>query len=98
MEININSNGFGNFGMGREGLDMTRIDVKRETLDASQASRLLSASSSFSSDARIADLSSSEPVADVPDAVLSRDDALGRLVGEAFNLPPPPMPDFATTP
>ena len=28
---------------------------------------------------------------DVPDAALSRDDALGRLVNAAFSLPPPPM-------
>ena len=33
--------------------------------------------------------------AEIPDSALSRDDALGRLVGAAFNLPPPPMPDFA---
>jgi len=32
--------------------------------------------------------------ATMPDDVLSRDDALGRLVSAAFNLPPPPAPPF----
>ena len=33
--------------------------------------------------------------AEISAAALSRSDALGRLIGEAFSLPPPPMPDFA---
>ncbi len=32
--------------------------------------------------------------AGIPDAALSRDDALGKLMTQAFNLPPPPMPKF----
>ena len=44
---------------------------------------------------RLAALASAEPVADVSDAALSRDDALGKLVSSAFNLPPPPMPAFS---
>ena len=39
-------------------------------------------------------LESSEPVVDVPDEALLRDDALGKLVKSVFNLPPPPMPTF----
>jgi hypothetical protein len=39
-------------------------------------------------------LNSCEPVADIPDAALSRDDELGKLVSHAFNLPPPAMPLF----
>lgn len=31
---------------------------------------------------------------DIPDAALSREDALGRFVNSAFNYPPPPMPKF----
>ncbi len=31
---------------------------------------------------------------DIPDTALSRQDALGKLVNSAFNLPPPPMPQF----
>ena len=33
--------------------------------------------------------------AGIDESSLTRDDALGRLVASAFNLPPPPMPDFA---
>ena len=32
--------------------------------------------------------------AGIPEAALSRTDPLGKLVETAFNLPPPPMPDF----
>lgn len=32
--------------------------------------------------------------ASLPPDTLSRDDELGRLVSAAFNLPPPPMPEF----
>lgn len=32
--------------------------------------------------------------ADVPDAALTRDDALGRLVASAFTCPAPPPPSF----
>ena len=32
--------------------------------------------------------------AEIPDSALTRDDSLGKLVLSAFNLPPPPMPDF----
>ena len=30
----------------------------------------------------------------IPDEALLRDDDLGNVVNVAFNLPPPPMPDF----
>ncbi len=36
----------------------------------------------------------SEPVLDIPDAALLRDDNIGHLVTSAFNLPPPSMPIF----
>ena len=31
---------------------------------------------------------------DVPEAMLTREDSLGKLVSSAFNLPAPPMPEF----
>ena len=34
----------------------------------------------------------SVPVESIPDSALRRNDPLGKLVGAAFNLPPPPMP------
>ena len=92
MEINLNSNGFGNVGMGRGMPEATGAGAARE---AAQASRLAALHvSSTSSDVQSAALASAEPVADVPDAELVRDDALGQLVKAAFNLPPPPMPAF----
>ena len=36
----------------------------------------------------------SEPVLDIPDASLLRDDNIGHLVARAFNLPPPSIPKF----
>lgn len=36
----------------------------------------------------------SEPVLDIPDASLLRDDNIGHLVARAFNLPPPSIPIF----
>jgi hypothetical protein len=95
MEININSNGFGNVGMGRDTFDATGVDSNRETTGASQASCHTSLKvSGLASHIQRSDLASAEPVAVVPDAALSRDDALGNLVKAAFNLPPPAMPDF----
>ena len=42
-----------------------------------------------------AGLPSAEPsIAEIPDAALTRDDPLGELMKTAFNLPPPPMPNF----
>ena len=32
--------------------------------------------------------------AEIPESTFVRDDALGRLVGEAFSFPPPPIPAF----
>ena len=93
MEININSNGFGNFGFGRiaAGASQNAVPATVKQKDSNlQPSNLQSTT--------LDALQGSEPVAEIPDAALSRDDALGKLVGEAFNLPPPPMPDFATTP
>ncbi len=43
---------------------------------------------------RTADVQLAEPTLDIPDAALTRDDPLGDLVKTAFNLPPPPMPNF----
>jgi len=89
MEINLNSNGFANVGLGTRiaGLDAT---AKAQDVKASKSLNV-QASGLKDLDA----LHGSEPVADVPAAALSRDDALGKLVNSAFSLPPPPMPSFA---
>ena len=96
MEINLNSNGFGNIGMGRGMSETTGIGLEHETADASQVSRAKSLHvSTLSSSIQSAGLPSAEPVGEVPEGVLSRDDELGKLMSAAFNLPPPPMPSFA---
>ncbi len=95
MEINLNSNGFGNIGMGRGMPETTGIDAGREMAEASQASSGKSLQvSTRSSNVQSVGRASAEPVGEVPDAALSRDDDLGKLVNAAFNLPPPPMPSF----
>lgn len=96
MEINMSNNGFGNIGIGREALDTTTVGAKPGAMDASKVSnpaslRVLTQASR----SRSADLVSAEPVANVPDSALSRDDALGKLVNSVFGLPPPPMPNFS---
>ena len=94
MEVNINNNA-ANWG------------VRQETLDSSQVSKLASrtvgeAQSSATGSARLftitQSLASPEDVAaaGISEAALTRDDPLGNLIGEAFCLPPPPMPHFET--
>ena len=97
MEINLNSNGFGNIGMGRETFDATTIGAGSETQGTSgvDAGRGTHDKVTFTQ-CQPSGIASSEPVADVPDAALDRDDALGKLMSAAFNLPPPPMPSFST--
>lgn len=85
MEINFGSNRVGGLGVGYGMTDAAE----------SKASSGLGATRNV--DIRSADLDAlrrSEPVADIPDDALVRDDALGQLVHAAFSLPPPPMPVF----
>ena len=93
MEINLNNNlggirmgndAFGPMGIGagREAQGTSAVDAGREARDTVTITNAPSG------------LASAEPVADIPDAALSRDDALGKLISAAFNLPPPPMPAF----
>ena len=97
MEINLGNNGIGNVGIGREALGTTGVGTGGTTVDATRSSRSMSVhvSKNSASDIMSAGLASAEPVADVPEAELSRDDALGKLVNSAFSLPAPPMPSFA---
>ena len=96
MEINLNSNGFGNIGMGRESFDATTVGAGSETKGASgiDAGHGTHDTVTFTR-TQPSGIASSEPVADVPDTALSRDDELGKLMNAAFNLPPPPMPSFS---
>ena len=88
MEINFSKNSVaGNWG------------VRQETIDASHVSSRASETTQSSSPLTITRATvSAEDIAaaEIPDAALTRDDALGKLIGSAFNLPPPPPPDFAS--
>ena len=87
MEINLN----GNFNVARDfGAIQSQQAQSAQTKAASQQSSALGVRAS-----EVDVLRQSEPVMDVPESALKRDDELGRLVNRAFNLPPPPMPDFA---
>lgn len=91
MEINF-SNGFGNnIGVGRETPETGIGNVKSETAGVAGGSR---PASNLTIGEGPAGLASAEPVADVPDAELKRDDALGKLVNSAFCFAAPPMPKF----
>jgi hypothetical protein len=90
MEINLSNNGLNNIGAGREALDAAAIGIGQEAKVGSgvkpqDAVTITNAPRG---------VSSAEPVFDVPDSALSRDDALGKLVTAAFNFQPPPMPAF----
>ena len=93
MDISLNNGA--NRGLG----------VRQETLDASLVSGLASAATQSPNQ-----LAAQSPslltithatatpediaAAEIPDAALSRDDALGKLVSGVFSRPPPPRPAF----
>ena len=87
MDINFNNIGIGNgaYGIG----DQAKVDgTKVEGQKIGGHEVRLSGAQSFDV------IRGSEPVAEVPDSALTRDDELGRLVSSAFNFPPPAMPEF----
>ena len=90
MEINLNNNGLNNIGAGREALDTATIGIGQETKIGSN----VKPQDAVTITNAPRGVSSAEPVFDVPDSALSRDDALGKLVTAAFNFQPPPMPSF----
>ena len=87
MEVNVN-----NFGIRHK---MMNAGVNGANANVPDASRTSNAKENLKVTSRTADgVSSMEPTATIPDAALSRDDDIGKLVKSAFNLPPPPMPNF----
>ena len=92
MDINLGSN----VGIGREALGSNAVEAGREAREATGVdSRHEVRDAVTFTRAQVSELASAEPVADVPDEALLRDDELGKLMKAAFNLPPPPMPSFA---
>ena len=89
MEINLTNRMNTDLGVGRDMLNATAVNAGRE---AQEASRTSCPTSGIDVTARPDGLVAAEPVMDVPDAALVRDDALGKFVNSVFNLPPPPMP------
>lgn len=87
MEINFGSNRLGGVSMD---CDMSGVEAMKSMDQEATSSKVKVKTSTLDA------LKQSEPVTDVPDAALFRDDALGKLVSAAFNLAPPPMPDFAS--
>ncbi len=91
MEINLNGKGFGNVGLGLETMNANGAERVAQPKDFGAGRETKGAVTITNAPIGI---SSAEPVIDVPDSALSRDDALGKLVSAAFNLQPPPMPAF----
>ena len=86
MEINLGNNFSANMGVTSE--TATQMSAKVENLKVKAPDITTTSRTTFDP------VKGSEPTADVPDAALSRDDDLGKLVNSAFSLQPPPMPDF----
>jgi hypothetical protein len=91
MDLTVNQNGFRNLGTGGEMPNVGGVDAKKEVAGRDGVSGSVA---NLTVTTQPSDLRSSEPIADIPAAALVRDDALGNLVSSAFNLPPPPMPEF----
>ena len=85
MEINFNKNG-GSFEVSKFG-SLEPSNIQTSNPPNIQTSNPLTITRATVSAEDIA-------AADIPDAALTRDDALGKLIGTASNLPPPPPPPF----
>lgn len=90
MEINLNNN----LGVSRDVAGTRPLDAEFATKTVAETGADQMVRDAVTITSAPAGLVSAEPVAHVPADALVRDDALGRLVGEAFSLPPPPMPPF----
>lgn len=90
ISLNINNGSLGAWKL--EGLQSNPANIQTSNPPSIQGAKL---QPSDPEPATLDPLQGSEPTADVPDAALSRDDDLGKLVNSVFNLPPPPMPAFA---
>jgi len=88
MEINLS----GNFGV-RQNMDGFQVGSQAPQVEHA----VTTDNRQSASELRLSTfdpVKGSEPTADVPESALVRDDALGKLVGAAFNFAAPPMPAF----
>ena len=90
MEINLNNRMSAELGVGRGMPDAQGVGAKNEASGSSRASRTQSEITISHAVASPEDIQA----AAIPESALKRDDALGDLIGRAFNLPPPPMPNM----
>lgn len=88
MEINLTNSNIGNLGLGQGIPDMQGVDAGLAAQDAQKPG-----TPAFTITKAAASPEDVE-AATIPESALSRDDDLGKLVSAAFNLPPPPMPNF----
>ena len=89
MEINLTNSNIGNLGLGQGIPDMQGVDAGLAAKNAQKAG----AAAPLTITEAVASPEDVE-AATIPESALSRDDDLGKLVSAAFNLPPPPMPNF----
>ena len=94
MEINFNS------GVNLSNVDTLKVEgqAANATESAAKGSKGSKVSTGASLNVRSSSvdvLKGSEPTAEVPESALTRDDDLGKLLSSAFNLAPPPMPNFS---
>lgn len=91
MDINLNNRMAAGIGNGRDIAGSQGVGAKNEAFCASHAARTTSGVTISRADASPEEIQA----AAIPESALRRDDALGDLVGRAFNLPPPSMPNMA---
>ena len=91
MDININRNNCGYTNVGGV-METIAAGEANEASGKSQTARV-SPSLTITEDA--ATLGEASIPVNLANVELVRDDPIGKLVNSAFNLPPPPMPEFA---
>ena len=84
MEITLNNSGI-SYG------NLNGVEHANKTVEASSKDSISSSQLTITRG-----IASTEDIeaAKIPESELIRDDALGKLVTQAFNLPPPAMPNF----
>lgn len=91
MKINFNS------GVNLSNVDTLKVEgqAANATESAAKGSKVSAGASLNVRSSSVDVLKGSEPTAEVPESALTRDDDLGKLLSSAFNLAPPPMPNFS---
>lgn len=91
MEINFNS------GVNWSNVDAHKVEgqAANATESAAKGAKVSTGASLNVRSSSVDVLKGSEPTAEVPESTLTRDDDLGKLLSSAFNLAPPPMPNFS---